>query len=70
MGGEEGDEAREVSVEPGFKGKSCGERRRWGNGEVFEKRNEGGPVGQGPIGGGKRVRSKWMREYNLDKNVV
>ena len=60
VGGEEGGEAREVPVEPGFKGKSGGERRRWRNGVVREKRNECGPVGQGPIGGGRRGRSKWM----------
>ena len=60
VGGEEGGEAREVSVEPGFKGKSDVERRRRRNREVLEKRNEGGPVGQGPSGGGRRGRSKWM----------
>ena len=60
VGGEEGDEAREVSVEPGFKGKSGRERRRRRNDEVLVERNEGGPVGQGPIGGGRRGRGKWM----------
>ena len=70
VGGEEGGEAREVSVEPGFKGKSGRERRRLRNGEVFEKRDESGPVGQGPIGRGRRWRSKWIQEYNLDRNVV
>ena len=60
VGGEEGGEAREVSVEPGFKGKSGRERRRRRKGEVLEKRDEGAPVGQGPIGGGRRGRSKWM----------
>ena len=36
VGGEESGEAREVSVEPGFKGKSGEERRRRRNGEVLE----------------------------------
>ena len=36
MGGEESGEAREVSVEPGFKRKSGRERRRRRNGEVLE----------------------------------
>ena len=70
VGGEEGGDAREVSVEPGFKGKSGGERRRRGDGEVLEKRNKGGPVGQGPIGGGSRGSSKWMSKYYLDRDVV
>ena len=60
VGGEENGEAREVSVEPGLKGKSGGKRRRRRNGEFLEKMDEGGPVGQGPIGGGRRGRSKWM----------
>ena len=70
VGGEEGGEAREVWVKPGFKGKSGGERRRRRNGEVLEKRNEGGLVGEGPIGGGRRGSSKWMCKYNLDRDVV
>ena len=60
VGGEEGGEAREVSVEPGFKGESGGERRRRRDDKVLEKRDDGGPVGQGPIGGGRRRRSKLM----------
>ena len=60
VGGEEGGEAREVSVEPGFKGKSGGERRRRRNGEVLEKRDDGGPVCLGPMGGGRRERTKWI----------
>ena len=45
VGGKESGEAREVSVKPGFKGKPGGERRRLREGEVFEKWDEGGPVG-------------------------
>ena len=36
VGGKESGEAREVSIEPGFKGKSGGERRRRRNGVVLE----------------------------------
>ena len=36
VGGEESGEAREMSVEPDFKGKSGGERRRLRNSEVLE----------------------------------
>ena len=45
MGSGKSGVAREVSVEPGFKGKPGGQRRRSGNGKVFEKWGEGGPVG-------------------------
>ena len=59
-----------MSVEPGFKGKSGGERRRWRNGEVLEKRDEGGPVGQRLIGGGRRGSRKWISKNNLEWDVV
>ena len=70
VGGEKSSEGQEVSVEPGFKRKSGRERRRRRNGEVLEEWDEGGPVSQGPIGRGRRGRSKWMRGYDLDRNVV
>ena len=70
VGGKESGEAREVSVEPGFKEEPGRARRRFRNGGVFEKWDEGGPVGQGPVGGGKRGRREWMRKYNLDGNIV
>ena len=59
-----------MSVEPGFKGKPGGERRRLRNGEVFENWDESGPVGQGPIGGGRRGGGEWMGKYNLDRDMV
>ena len=68
--GEESGEAREVLVEPGFERKSSGKRRGRGNREVLKKWNKSGPVGQGPIGRGGRGRSTWMREYDLDRDVV
>ena len=68
--GEESGEAGEVSVEPGFKGRSGGERRRQRDGEVLKQWDEGGPVSQRPIRRRRRGRSKWMREYNLDRKVV
>ena len=70
VGGEETGEAREVSFEPGFQRQSGGKRGRKRNGEVLELWDEGGPVGHGPIGRRRWRRSRWMREYNLVKNVV
>ena len=60
MCGEEGGEAREVTVEPGFKRKSSGKRRRRRNRKVLKERDESRPVGQGPIGRGGRGRGKWV----------
>ena len=60
MEGAESGKTWEVLVEPGFKGEPSGERRRLGNGEVFEKWDKGGPVGQGPVGGGRRGEGEWM----------
>ena len=57
--GKKSGEAREMLVEPGFKGEPGGERMRLGNGEVFEKWGKGGPIGQGRLavgeGGGGEV---------------
>lgn len=51
MGGEKGGGAREVLVELGLKREpgASGERRREGDSKIFEQRDKGGPVGQGPV---------------------
>ena len=32
--------------------------------------DEGGPVSQGPVGGGRRGGAEWVRKYNLDGDMV
>ena len=70
VGGEEGDEGREMAVEPGLEREQGWKLRGGGEDQIAQKGGERVPVSQDPI----RQRKWWgedrMRYCNGDGNVI